>query len=332
MKPVCMSWMTIASLLALAAPIWAAAGALDLPSGARAEAETTKTISISPSFLYTGVNHVANGVALRNSCSGTIALRGIPAGSTLKSAYLYWNYMNDLATGATSDTEEFNGVKVTGTKVADQPDLCWGTSGDHSYRAEVTPVASGGNYTFTALNCSDKSGQNPWVPVETGAAIEPAWEGATLVETYSNSNTTSDKVAIFDNLKGASNSNAAIQNFAVEMDTGTTKFTGDGLFTQINADGQVGFSFSIYCAEDELCTDEEDYFNDTELTGPGAIYPQSDWDGSNGWPLPQLWDTHTLDVEFNGTSTNTDTTYVTDDCIAPVAYVEQQGGLASEVP
>jgi hypothetical protein len=328
MKPVCMSWITIATLLALAAPIWAAGGALDSPSGAGPDASADQSVSIkvSPSFLFTGVNHVANGVALRNSCSGTISLRGIETGSTLKSAFLYWNYMNDLKTGASTDTEEFNGVKVTGTKVADQPDLCWETSGDHSYRAQITPVASGGNYVFTALNCSDKSAQNPWVPLETGTKIEPAWDGATLVETYSNSSTGSDKVAIFDKLAGASNSNAGVHNFAVEMDTGTTKFSGDGLFTQVNADGQVGTSFSIDCGSG-ICSDEEDYFNDTELTGPGAIYPQSDWDGSNGWPLPQLWDTHTLDVEFNGTSTNTDTTLVTDDCIAPVAYIEQQGGF-----
>jgi len=63
------------------------------------------------------------------------------------------------------------------------------------------------------------------------------------------------------------------------------------------------------------------------LTGPGGAYPQSDWDGNDGWPMPELWDTHTLEVNFNGTSTNTDTTAVTIDCIAAAAYVEQQGGL-----
>jgi hypothetical protein len=318
------SWMAIVALLALAAPVWAGGGVLDSPSGASPEA--TVTITVKPSFLATGVAHVANGVALRNSCSGTIALRGIQSGSTLKSAYLYWNYMDDSAVGASSDKVKFNGKTVTGTKVADQPDLCWETNGDHSYRAEITPVASGHDYTFTALNCTDKSGQNPWIPLLTGTAIEPAWDGASLVETYSNSSTSSDKVAIFDKLHGASNSNAGAHNFAVKMNTGSTIFSGTGLFTQINADGQVGTSFSTECGSG-ICSDEQDDFNNIALTGPGGVYPQSDWDGSNGWPLPQLWDTHTMYDEFNGTSTNTDTTIVTDDCIAPVAYIEQQGGF-----
>jgi hypothetical protein len=323
MKRVWLSWMTLLALFVLVAPVWAEGGALDAPG---VSAETTVTITVTPSVLATGVNHVANGVALRNSCSGAIDLRGIPASSTLKSAFLYWNYMNASAVGASSDTEMFNGKSVTGTKVADQPDLCWGTKGDHSYRATITPVPNG-NYTFTALNCKDNSGQNPWNPVLGGTAIEPAWDGASLVETYSNSSTTTGKVAIFDKLAGASNSNAGAHDFAVRMNTGTTVLSGRGLFTQISADGQVGDSFSPITSNGLLGTDERDGFNSTLLIGPGGIYPQSDWDGSNGWPLPQLWDTHTLDVEFSGTAINTDTTLVTGDCIAPVAYVEQQGGF-----
>ena len=325
MKRVWASWIAIVALLALAAPVWADGGVLDSPSGA--SPQVTVTITVTPSFLATGVEHVANGVALRNSCSGTIALRGIPSGSILRSAFLYWNYMDASVVGASSDTEMFNGHNVTGTKVADQPDLCWNTRGDHSYRAAITPVASGGNYTFTALNCRDRSGQNPWNPLLTGTSIEPAWEGVSLVETYSNSSTGSDKVAIFDKLAGASSSNAGIHNFTVKMNTGASIFSGTGLFTQINADGQTGNSFGPLCQGGILCTDERDEFNNFFLTGPGAVYPQSDWDGSNSWPMPELWDTHTLETEFNGTATNTDTTNVTDDCIAPVAYIEQQGGF-----
>jgi hypothetical protein len=181
------------------------------------------------------------------------------------------------------------------------------------------------------VTCTDKSGQDPWNPLLLGTKIEPAWDGASLVETYSNSatatSTASDKVAIFDKLAGASNSNAGAHNFAVRMNTGTTKFTGTGLFTQINADGQIGESFTTSCGSGCVGSYEQDEFNSIALIGPGGVYPQSDWDGSNGWPLPQLWDTHTVYTEFNGTAINTDTTTVTDDCIAPVAYVEQQGGF-----
>src|SRR5262249_36002048 len=153
----------------------------------------------------------------------------------------------------------------------------------------------------------------------TGTTIEPAWDGASLVETYSNSSTTSGKEAIFDKLAGASNSNAGIHNFAVRMNTGKTVFSGAGLFTQIGSDVQDGDSVSPELPGGALGTDELDEFNGIVFVGPGGFYPQSDWDGSNGWPLPQLWDTHTLDVDFNGTAVNTDTTFVQADCIAPVA-------------
>jgi hypothetical protein len=320
------TWIVAAMLLVLtsvAGRLWAEGGVLD--SGDITQfASTTVTITVAPTVLTTGVAHVTNGTALRNACTGTIALRGIPAGATLKSAFLYWNFMNASAVGAATDTENFNGKSVVGTKTADQPDLCWATKGDHSYRAALTPLPNG-NYVFKALNCSHTSGQNPWNPLVTGTPIEPAWDGVSLVETYSNAATASGKVAIFDKLAGASNSNAGNHNFAVRMNS-TNLFKGVGLFSQVNADGQIGNSFNGVC-NGLLCTDELDQFNGANLAGPGAFYPQSNWDGSTGTPLPMLWDTHTSEVTFNGTAINTDTTFVGGDCIAPVAYIEQQGGF-----
>jgi hypothetical protein len=231
--------------------------------------------------------------------------------------------MNGAATGAATDTELFNGNLVTGTKVADQQDLCWGTAGDHTYRAVVTPfipATSGpGDYTFNALTCNDTQGGNPWLT----APIHPVlWEGASLIATYRNSSTGSDRVAIFDSLAGASSGTTALHSFTVNMNTGAaTPYSGAGLFTQVGADGQTGASFS------NSATNETDTFNGVLLAGPGGAYPQSNWDGSNGWPQPELWDTHTLDVTLNGTPINTDTTTVGSDCVAAVAYVEQQGGF-----
>jgi len=321
MKRVFVSGIAAAAFCALAAQGWGQDGMLDASSAV--SPEVTVSIKVPPSFLFSGVNHVANGVALRNRCGGTISLRGIPPASTIKSAILYWNYMNGSAVGASTDTEMFNGKRVTGTKVADQPDLCWGTNGDHTYRAVVAPVPPG-DYRFTALTCNDSSGSNPSI---TGSRGPVVWDGASLIVTYRDASTCSDRVAIFDRLAGASNSNAGPHSFSVKMDTGTaTPFSGSGLYTQVGADGQTGQSFAN-SSPSGIGTDEIDTFDNSILTGPGGKYPQSDWDGSNGWPMPQLWDTHTLDVDFNGTSTNTDTTAVTADCIAAVAYVEQQGGF-----
>jgi hypothetical protein len=232
--------------------------------------------------------------------------------------------MDSSASGAAADTELFNGYLVNGTKIADQVDLCWGTAGDHTYRVNVTAFLPNtrlaGDYNFSALRCNDTSGSNPWI---SGSVGPVKWEGAALVVTYKNSSIPStDRVSIFDRLQGAaSGSGALVSSFAVNMSTGTgTPFIGTGLFTQIGADGQTGTSFS------NSATGETDTFNNVLLAGPGGQYPQSNWDGSNGWPQPQLFDTHTMDVAFSGGAVNTDTTSVPADCIAAVAYVEQQGG------
>jgi hypothetical protein len=173
MKHIFVSVIVIAGLCILAAR--GAQGAMDESAVAAFSTAAPVSITVLPSFLESGVDHVANGVALRNRCIGTIQLRGIPPGSTVRRALLYWNYMDGFAVGASSDTELFNGNGVRGTKVADQRDLCWGTKGDHTYRALVTglvPTSTGpGDYTFSALRCNDASGSNPWVGGSAGPVL-----------------------------------------------------------------------------------------------------------------------------------------------------------------
>ena len=67
-------------------------------SSSPAAASVTKTVP--PAFRHTGAAHVANGVALRNRASGWIHLRGVPVGSTIVAAYLYWNFSDGSAIGA----------------------------------------------------------------------------------------------------------------------------------------------------------------------------------------------------------------------------------------
>ncbi len=319
MKRMLLSVIAAAVLCFLVAPGWGAEGVPDQSSTYSASGPNNATAGTS--FLFNGAAHVAKGTALRNRCSGSIPLRGVPVGSSLVSALLYWNFMDALSVGSTTSTELFNGNLVVGTKTADHPDLCWGTSGDHTYRAIVSPFVPSSkpneDYSFGALNCNDSSGQNPWIGGSTGPV---EWEGATLVVVYKNSSTSSDRVAVFDHLAGADNVVSG-GSFTVSMVTPGTvpPLSGTGLFTQAGADGQTGTSFS------SSSTNETDTFNGSLLAGPGGTYPQSNWDGSTGWPMPELYDDHTMDVAFNGTTTNTDTTFVPSDCIAAVVYVLQQG-------
>jgi hypothetical protein len=229
--------------------------------------------------------------------------------------------MDGSAVGASTDTVLFNGNLVTGVKTADHPDVCWATAGDHTYRASVGALIPAGkpngDYTFGALKCNDTSGANPWLTGSTGPVL---WEGASLVATYRNSSTSSDKVAIFDQLSGVDSMTS--DPFTVTMSTGSTSLSGSGLFTQVGADGQTGESFGSGLAV------ETDTFNGSLLAGPGGgPYPQSNWDGSDGWPMPELWDTHTLEVSLSGGPTNTDSTFADGDCVAAVVYVLQQGGF-----
>jgi len=79
--------------------------------------------------------------------------------------------------------------------------------------------------------------------------------------------------------------------------------TGNGrsIFTEIGADGQTG---TYPNALEGFLSFKSTKLNSTVIAGPGAtnannaVDPNndSDWNGSDGGPLNQLWDTHSHDV------------------------------------
>jgi len=273
------------------------------------ESNATVNLHINPVFVFAGAEHVANGVALRNAARGTIALRGIPLGSTVVKAYLYWNFSNMSAVGVSGDYVFFDGNLAGGIKVADSPDPCWGMSGNHTYRADVTgfipSIRPNGDYEFLRGGVST-SGQNPFV-AETQTT---RMEGATLVVVYKNASTTGNTVSLYDSLSGSTFSNAT-GTFTLNH---SARF-GSGLFTMCGADGQR-------TAYTNSASNEKGTFNGTQFSGPPVA--ASDWDGSAGWPLVQLWDVHTHQVTLNGTTSVVVYT-AGSDCLVPVLYVIQSG-------
>lgn len=263
-------------------------------------------LTLNPMLAVGGKAHVANGIAMRNAGRGTIALRGIPAGSSVWKALLYWNLSNTVAVGAASDRAFFNGILVTGSKRADSLDPCWNMAGNHTYRAEVTTsipkVNPNGDYEVVLCSAVSTSGQNPWYPAE---AQTTRIEGATLIVIYSNANTANNILWVYDTFNGGMFSG------------GTGTFTlnhpavgGNGVFTMTGADGQIS------------SPNEIGRFNGAQISGPPVA--ASDWDGSAGWPMPQLWDVHTHDVTLNGASSTVQ--YIApSDCLVPVAFVLQYG-------
>ncbi len=66
------------------------------------------------------------------------------------------------------------------------------------------------------------------------------------------------------------------------------------------------------------CSPVMEFQNRTSSSFPPVA--SSDWDGSDGWPLVQLWDTHTHNVKLSGTVSSV-RYQASGDCLVPVAFV-----------
>ncbi|MEZ4401051.1 MAG: DUF4215 domain-containing protein [Kofleriaceae bacterium] len=121
------------------------------------------------------------------NATAAITVVGIPAGSTVSQALLYWSI-----SGGTDTTATINSVAVTGTQIGTGGSTCWGVN-NNSFRADVTArVAGNGVYTIGGL---------PSSTVNT----DPDTDGVALVVTYQNANSgTRRRVMIRDGLITAS--------------------------------------------------------------------------------------------------------------------------------
>lgn len=277
------------------------------PSEVVPMAIVTKTVN--PALTVLAAGHVVNGVALRNMISGAIATRGIPAAAPIKAAYLYWNYADSSAVGPATENIVFNGHLVTGNKTADHADLCWGTAGTHTYRAYVAafiPLANPNQDYYVGMMGVTTNGLNPWAPLPPATTRKN--NGAALVVFYGGVGVVGDAM-LYDAFSGSA------------MTSGTHTFTlthaaalsGAAEFSMVGADGQRGGGHN------NTSSNETGRFNTVQFSGPPVA--ASDWDGSAGLPLPQLWDVHTHNVTLNSLA-NSVVSYTTpSDCVAPVAFI-----------
>ncbi len=255
--------------------------------------------------------HTINGVALRNRTSGTIHLRGVPLPSQVKKAFLYWNFSDNLEIGHEYASILINGNRVNGKKVADNEDPCWGETGNHTYRANVTPYVplTRPNEDYHVVpqfnQTTSTTGQNPWSSFE---AKDIRLEGAWLVVIFENKATQGNQVALYDDLSNTEFSGTL--NLSLLH---PTMGAGPALFSMAGADGQRGSGHNNSAAN------ELSFFNDIQIAGPPVS--NSDWDGSDGWPLPQLSDTHTRYVKLNQTNIGKVRYVSNGDCLVPVAFV-----------
>lgn len=266
--------------------------------------------TIAPVATILAAGHVANGVALRNMVSGTIATRGVPAGAPIKAAFLYWNYGDNLAVGAATETMIFNGHLVTGVKVADNADLCWGGTGNHTYRTNVgafIPLSNPNQDYYIGGGGVTTNGLNPWVANPTTTRKN---NGAALIVFYGS--TTAVPVAgdamLYDTFSGT-----AMIGGGGTFTLTHAALTGAAQFTMVGADGQRG------AGNTNTASNEIGKFDTVQFSGPPVA--ASDWDGSAGLPTPQLWDVHTHDVTLNGTTSSVVDYTTPTDCVAPVVFI-----------
>jgi hypothetical protein len=89
------------------------------------------------------------------------------------------------------------------------------------------------------------------------------------------------------------------------------------LWDTIGGDGQTGFGRLASVGGKTTTIDG------VPIAGPGSPYNDSDWNGSDGRPLPQLWDTHGHQVDLPiGASGSVTVGYTSPgDCLVPVANI-----------
>lgn len=134
-----------------------------------------QVFAVGPSAAFSSAGYAAAGIGLRNQGSGTINLSGIPAGSVIKRALLYWNI---LADNQPAGDMMVNGSSAPGTMIGQGAVPCWSAAASFAFRSDVTPLVTGdGAYTVSGFPTGSTSGLNPW----DNPTPQPMMEGASLI-------------------------------------------------------------------------------------------------------------------------------------------------------
>jgi hypothetical protein len=237
-------------------------------------------------------DYVAAGVGMRNVGSGTIDL-SIPAGATLRKAYLFWAIIWDGSPPATTGT--LNSTPISGALLGSSGSPCWGGTAINFYGADVTNEAVSGINSLSGFPSGLTDNSAP-----VGNVTFPLLEGATLVLVYNHPLWDYNTISIYT----GANTFSLEPSVTYNVGSYTGRSAGNpadqlAQHTYIIADGQARF------------LGDGTAFNGTPTSGPTTALKATDaFDGADGLvPISAtdgLWDTHTLDVSSffpNGVST-----------------------------
>jgi hypothetical protein len=292
-------------------------------SGVEAKALTP----IHPFFVAPASSYGTGGTALRNRGAGSISISGVVA--PVKATFIYWAVISAGAPPAAATKIRLQRefplpasavVILAGAVVGVGAPPCWPGNVVTVFRAVVPPAVATGNglYEVTLLPgaAGTVNGADPWLAIRL-----PLWEGTSMVMVGTGAGT----VSIYD---GGLAGNTFTANIAFPY-TLVLPVPAPGLrtlFDNIGADGQhvLGRSrLDVPTMSNEITT-----INGFLTAGPGSAYSDSDWNGSSGLPVPELWDDTGHDITpaapagtpalnvviFNGGGAPAD-------CLTPVANV-----------
>lgn len=280
---------------------------------------------INPFKTYENASYGTGGIALRNRGRGVLNVSGVSG--PVQAAYLYWAILfTGTAPGSklydvelrpiTLPFRDYRAVPLKGTLLGIGADPCWGSNGIAVFRAKVPNWVARGNGAYEVILAKEASGlsdgSDPWVeqafPEAEGASLVIVGTGAYTVSIYDTGFTAT---TFFDMLQYT-------LNLPIVP-------SGQALWDNIGADGQAGDSRN----DGSLNSLKITSINDVQIAGPGsssfraAFDNDSDWNGSAGLPIPQLWDDtgHDITLAVDGSSTATVNFNVADDCLCTVFNV-----------
>jgi hypothetical protein len=238
---------------------------------------------------------VSAGVGqMRGLGDGSITVSGIPEGSTITLALLYWHGpTNSESTGANAAVT-FAGTPVTGTHIGVSHDNCWSFANSRAYRADVTDfVTGGGEYSL--------SGFRKTVGEEVTADIN----GVSLI-------------VFFDD--GISSNNRDVTLIDGNDSNVASGFDSDGWDATISGVtyGSGDATLELHVGDGQSFDDDDLTLNDSTLaTGPAIFEGDSVPPGVTG----SLWDIKQFDIASFMSPGSNDlslTSGFVDDCLSLV--------------
>lgn len=301
--------LTLAVLPATAA----AAASSHVPGTAGSQGPGSRR-TVDPDLLQTFQiqgGYVAAGTGMRDLGYGTITIAGIPSGSTVQAAYLFWDELESVSLNLAQG--DFNGTAITGTSIGSGTSPCWPPPNNYAYAADVTAEVSGnGSYSLSNFASGATDGSDPFV----SGSPAPEAEGATLVVIYANPTSPTTTIQLYG---GAS-----------EVGTGAINQTFDD-FGTVGSPPSVKTTFIV--ADGQSAADGGATFNTTALAN--SEFQGSDPLAVGSYSQGNLWDTETFDVSSLVNAGDTSATAQissSDDCLVWVGQVLAINGWANGNP